>query len=84
MASGTLKVGSRLPLPEVPTWATLEVITGGFATGELLAGGPLLPHELALLEKLQLEANTDSRRSLNQYFITDAGLNRLQDLLHSD
>ena len=83
IVSGEIKAGSRTPLPEVPAWATLEVITGGFATGKLLADGPLLSHELALLEELQLTPEADSRRSLNRYFLTDAGLARLQAMLHS-
>src|SRR5262245_42315354 len=47
---GTLTVGSRTPLAGIPAWATLEVAKGGFATGNLIAGGPLQAHELVLLE----------------------------------
>ena len=39
---GSLMVGSRTPLAGVPAWVTLKVLTGGFATGELLAGGQRL------------------------------------------
>src|SRR5690349_20011710 len=39
--AGTLAVGSRTPVAGTPPWATLQVLTGGFATGALLAGGPL-------------------------------------------
>src|SRR4051794_12372494 len=42
---GWLTVGSRTPVQGAPAWATLEVVTGGFATGGLSAGGPILPHE---------------------------------------
>ncbi len=35
----SVEYGSRTPLRGVPAWATLEVVTGGFATGTLLAGG---------------------------------------------
>src|SRR5689334_20550420 len=51
LLSGDLEVGSRTPLAGVPGWATLEVVTGGFATGELLAGGPLREHERLLLDE---------------------------------
>ena len=47
---GTLDVGSRTPLEGVPGWATLEVLAGGFATGQMLASGPLLDHERELLQ----------------------------------
>src|SRR5262245_31627598 len=49
MLDGTHTPGSRTPIRDVPAWATLEVVKGGFATGNLLAGGPLQPHEMALL-----------------------------------
>jgi hypothetical protein len=48
MVSGVVGVGSRTPVAGTPAWATLEVVKGGFATGGLLAGGELLPHEEAL------------------------------------
>ena len=35
MASGTVVVGSRQPVKDVPVWATLEVLHGGFASGNL-------------------------------------------------
>ncbi len=81
--NGTLNVGSRKPLKDVPGWATLEVVTGGFATGELLAGGQLLEHERALLNKISPESDSDARRILNGYYLTDEGLDHLQELLHS-
>jgi hypothetical protein len=38
MTDGTLSLrSSRAPLVNVPSWATLEVATGGFATGRMLA-----------------------------------------------
>src|SRR6478752_6398986 len=52
LLSGALQVGSRTPLAGTPAWATLEVAHGGFATGGLLTGGPLQPHERALLDRL--------------------------------
>ena len=45
MASGILSIGSRTPIAGTPEWVTPKVATGGFATGELLAEGPLLEHE---------------------------------------
>jgi len=81
--NGKLDVGSRKPLENAPTWVTLEVITGGFATGELLAGGKLLDHEQSLLEKLSIPADSKARQALNSYFITDTGLSLLQEQLNS-
>lgn len=40
MARGRLRIGSRTPVADVPAWATLEVVHGGFATGRLLAERP--------------------------------------------
>jgi hypothetical protein len=37
MLRGALDVGSRTPVAGAPAWATPKVVTGGFATGELLA-----------------------------------------------
>ena len=52
MVTGTLEVGSRTPVAGVPAWVTLEVVHGGFATGQLLAAGPLQPHEQERLAAL--------------------------------
>ena len=83
MLSGSLQVGSRTPLADVPAWATLEVVTGGFATGDLLAGGPLRDHERALASKHQLAANADDRLPLNRFFLSDDGLTGLVERLNS-
>lgn len=83
MVDGTLAVGSRTPVADVPAWATLEVVTGGFATGELLAGGPLLDHEKALAAKHLLDSAGADRTALNRYFLTDEGLSELYSLLGS-
>lgn len=66
MQRGTLRIGSRTPT-EAPAWVTLEVVTGGFATGTYLAGGPLLDRERALAETLDLPA---TRLALNVHFLT--------------
>ena len=84
--NGTLAVGSRTPVGGTPNWVTLRVLTGGFATGELLAGGPLQTHEQALsarLRPLPVTRFSEVRRILNSYYLTDDGLTDLQELLQS-
>ncbi len=81
MLAGSLQVGSRTPVDSVPAWATLEIVTGGFATGELLAGGPLRDHERNFVASHALEADADDRRALNQYFLSEAGLAELTERL---
>ena len=81
--AGTAKVGSRTPLEGVPGWATLEVVTGGFATGALLAGGPLLEHERASLTELSPVPDSDARRLLNGYYLTEDGLAQLRERLRT-
>ncbi|MEZ4407296.1 MAG: hypothetical protein R3A52_12570 [Polyangiales bacterium] len=76
-------VGSRAPLPKTPVWVTLDVATGGFATGALSAGGPARPHEVALRAELSLPGQSDDRAGLNGFFLTDAGLARLRESLAS-
>jgi hypothetical protein len=77
LSFGTLAVGSRTPVDRYPEWVTLEVATGGFATGSALAAGPLLPHEVALLAELGLADADCPRLALNRYFLSDLGLVRL-------
>jgi len=81
--TGTLEYGSRTPVRGTPAWATLEVITGGFATGKLLADGPLLEHENRLLEKVPSVNAGEERRVLNAHFLTDAGLAEIQSALRN-
>lgn len=80
IVSGSFRVGSRTPLGGMPAWATPEVVTGGFVTGTLMAGGPLQEHERALAFRLGLSTN-DDRLALNRYFLTDEGLHELQTRL---
>lgn len=80
---GSVAYGSRTPVDGVPGWATLAVVTGGFATGELLAGGPLQDHERDLLKNLPPCRQGDERRCLNAHFLTDSGLAELQERLRS-
>jgi hypothetical protein len=84
MLSGTLRIGSRTPVPQVPAWATLQVVQGGFATGELLAAGPRRPHESDLLLRLgRGEGSTPPRAVLNQHFLDDAGFAELRRMLET-
>ncbi len=79
--SGALDVGSRTPVVDAPAWATLKVVTGGFATGELLAEGPLSPHEQAWLNELGPSASHSPRAALNAYFLSEEGLALLGEML---
>lgn len=81
--SGTLAHGSRTPVEGVPAWVTLEVVTGGFATGAFPAGGPLRDHERTLLAGLPTASDGEERRALNAHFLTEAGLADLAARLHS-
>lgn len=81
LMDGSLRVGSRTPLEDVPTWVTLEVVTGGFATGSLLAGGELLEHERALASKHELSVSDEDRLALNRYFLSEEGLAELHSQL---
>jgi hypothetical protein len=81
---GSISTGLRTPVKDTPAWATLEVATGGFATGALLAGGPLKAHEHSLRDEVAADApDSDVRLALNSFFLTDEGLKRLQSLLAS-
>lgn len=81
--TGAVEYGSRTPVAQAPEWATLEVVTGGFATGELVAGGPLQAHEIAFLKSLPSTPDGEERRALNAFFLSDAGLAWLQERLQS-
>lgn len=81
--SGSVDYGSRTPVAGVPGWATLEVLNGGLATGELLAGGPLQEHEWKLLDGLPRVPEGEERRALNAHFLTDVGLADLRERLRT-
>ena len=83
LLNGATSHGSRTPVGDVPAWATLEVMTGGFATGELLAGGSLQAHELQLLSRFPQAPDGQERRFLNRYFLSEDGLKELQASLLS-
>jgi hypothetical protein len=80
---GNLTIGSRTPVQDVPAWATLEVVTGGFATGQLLAGGQIQDHETTWLEQTEGLGEDQIRQLLNHFFLTDEGLLDLQERLKS-
>jgi hypothetical protein len=83
MLAGALSVGTRTPVKDTPAWATLEVATGGFATGALVASGPLLPHEVQRLERLRRPADDAARAALNASYLTEEGLEELRELVAS-
>ncbi|MEM1127418.1 MAG: hypothetical protein AAGI71_12255 [Bacteroidota bacterium] len=83
MLSGALHIGSRTPVHDAPAWATPRVIKGGFVTGELLAGGPLRPHEEALLAALGTTEAERGRATLNAFYVTDEGLDQLMERLQT-
>lgn len=80
MNKGIINIGSRRPA-NAPEWVTLEVVTGGFATGKYLAGGEIQDFETNLIKKFDLEASRENvRKTLNSYFLTEDGLNQLYKL----
>ncbi|WP_248731056.1 hypothetical protein [Pseudomonas sp. MWU13-2517] len=83
MLQGTAEYGSRTPLVEIPAWVTLEVITGGFATGNLLAGGELTDYERELTASITGIRKGFERLDLNAWYLTDDGLEALQQRLAS-
>jgi hypothetical protein len=81
--TGALTVGSRTPVEGAPAWATLEVAHGGFATGSLMAGGALQPHEVELQNRLEASEAGPGRTALNLFHLTDAGREELLRALRS-
>lgn len=81
MLQGTAEYGSRTPLTEIPAWVTLEVITGGFATGNLLAGGELTDYERQLAASIPGIRKGFERLDINAWHLTDDGLDALQQRL---
>lgn len=80
MADGRVVVGSRTPVPGLAPWVTLQVLRGGFATGDAAAATPMEADELALARRLGLPAD---RRMFLSHFLTDAGLAELGELMES-
>jgi hypothetical protein len=83
MLSGTLSVGTRAPVQDLPEWVTLEVVQGGFATGHPLAGGALQPHELDLLARLNRDPDSTARAALNIYYVSDSGQKDLCEMMQT-
>lgn len=82
MADGTLTVGSRTPIADTPSWVTLEVLHGGFASGRYLAEAPLRQDEQEIVAALPADApGTTDRERLNLYYLSDAGQAVLLDAL---
>ena len=68
-----------------PVWLTPEVVKGGFATGNLQAGGPVKPWENEIMMSVaaaQSDQQGIVREVLNQYFLND-GMQVLMDILQS-
>ncbi len=80
MAKGQVAVGSRTPVRGYPSWITLEVMRGGFATGTASGEGPLAEDEIALAQRLGI---FPTRQSLFSYFLSEPGLHELYSLLDS-
>ena len=84
MGSGELTVGSRTPVADTPAWVTLEVVTGGFATGRYLAEQPLDDDERARLAELPPGPGSTPRERLNLWYLGDAGQAELLAALTSE
>jgi hypothetical protein len=85
MVQGTALYGLRKPLVDVPEWVTLEVVTGGFATGQYLAGGTLTEYERRLAASIPGIRPGFERLDLNTWHLTDEGIEALQkQLVNSD
>jgi len=78
---GSATYGSRVPFADVPPWVTLEVMTGGFATGRMLAGGELTCFERELAASLKGIRAGQERLDLNTWHLTDEGIEALQQRL---
>ncbi|NUS00104.1 MAG: hypothetical protein HOV67_33205, partial [Kribbellaceae bacterium] len=81
MSAGRLTVGSRTPVAKTPAWVTLEVVTGGFATGRYLAELPPYDDELARIPA-DAPGATDRER-VNLWYLGDEGLAELAEALRT-
>lgn len=80
---GSASYGSRTPFADVPEWVTLEVVTGGFATGQFLAGGALTDYERQLAASIPGIRPGFERLDLNTWHLTEEGIEVLQAKLAS-
>ncbi|WP_166220659.1 hypothetical protein [Pseudomonas atagonensis] len=81
LLQGSAQYGSRMPFADLPEWVTLEVATGGFATGQLLAGGVLSACERQLVASIPGIRPGHERLDLNAWHLSDAGVAALQERL---
>lgn len=81
--SGAIAYGSRAPLKGVPAWATPEVVTGGFATGALSAGGPLREHERRMMAAPGMAPSGLERWVLNTRCLAEEGYGELKERLRT-
>lgn len=79
---GTLAHGTRAPIAQVPVWATLDVLKGGFASGELLAGGELSLRERELARGLGAD-DAHARAAINEWYLGPDGQAELRAMLES-
>ena len=80
---GSASYGSRTPFADVPEWITLEVVTGGFATGQFMAGGALTEYERQLAASIPGIRPGFERLDLNTWHLTEEGIEVLQTKLAS-
>ena len=83
MSEGFLSVGSRAPVQGTPTWVTLEVVHGGFATRNFLAAGALSSFESERLDQIGYSQAVSPRYALNLSFLSENGLRELLSMLDS-
>ncbi|AXI61215.1 hypothetical protein DLD99_12275 [Pseudomonas kribbensis] len=81
LVQGSALYGSRTPFADLPEWVTLEVATGGFATGKLLAGGELTLYERRLAALIPGIRVGFERLDLNTWHLSDEGVGSLQAYL---
>ena len=80
VADGTLRIGSRRPLAELPAWVTLRVVRGGFATRKAAAAIPPAVDERLRAQRLGIEA---TRQAIFESWLTPEGLAELEVLLET-
>ncbi|MFJ2319655.1 hypothetical protein [Pseudomonas sp. NPDC087817] len=81
LKQGSAQYGSRIPFADLPEWVTLEVATGGFATGQLQAGGDLTAYERQLAASIPGIRAGHERFDLNAWHLSDPGVAALQERL---
>ncbi|HET9172945.1 MAG TPA: hypothetical protein VFN97_26190 [Actinospica sp.] len=79
MADGSVVVGDRTPVKDLPAWVTLEVLHGGFATGRALAETPVDDEEAVLAARHGIPAD---RAALFVHHLSREGQEELRALMH--